>query len=523
MSSTLTGSRTPSAPGWALAATSGIRAVFGVIWAINAALAWQPEFADHFVGYLHNAANGQPSWLEGWYNAWLAIVTPAAPVFILGTRLIETAIALGLLLGFARRWTAIVGLLFSLLLWVTAEGFGGPYVTGAANLGPALVYVLVFLALLFFEIMLGPTPYSVDYYIQRRWPAWQRFSDWRQVDLADHPLPQLPWRIQAVALAGLAAAILFLAGSFDSAMNVAPATPANAAAAVSPLNLASSNPSASAHDATLPPLLGTGDTVTLNLESSDKEVTIANGVTYQGWTFGGSVPGPVFHVRQGQTVNVAYTNKGQMQHSIDFHAAEVPPDIAYRNVNPGETIRFSFVAKTPGVFLYHCGTAPVLFHIANGMYGALIVDPVPALPPADLNYVLVQSEWYTRQLQGNQMTADYEKMKAGTPDEVVFNGVANQYKDNPLPARVGQRVRLYVVDAGPTLNSAFHVIGGMFAAVYPDGDPAHALNGVSTYPIAPGEGVVIDVMFDQPGEYPFVDHSMRSAFLGAVGVLQVAP
>ncbi len=240
-------------------------------------------------------------------------------------------------------------------------------------------------------------------------------------------------------------------------------------------------------------------------------------------TWEGSVPGPILHLRQGQTLNVTFVNNGTMQHSIDFHAAQVAPDIAYRSINPGEKLDFSFVAATPGAFIYHCGTPPVLQHMANGMYGAIIVDPAEPMPPADVSYVLVESEWYTAQAEGTVMSGDYNKMLSVTPDEVVFNGIAFQYNDHPLAAKVGQRVRLYVIDAGPNLMSAFHIIGGMFAAVYPDGDPKHALSGVSTYPVAPGQGVVFDAIMSPPGKYPIVDHSMRSMTIGTAGVLSVAP
>jgi nitrite reductase (NO-forming) len=144
----------------------------------------------------------------------------------------------------------------------------------------------------------------------------------------------------------------------------------------------------------------------------------------------------------GQTVNVTFVNNGNMTHSIDFHAAQTDPAVAYRSVNPREEVEFSFVARTPGAFVYHCGTYPVLQHIANGMYGAIIVDPAPALPAADVSYVLVQSEWYTQQVSGTQMSGDYQKMMNVTPDEVVFNGIAFQYNSHPLTAKVGQRVRL---------------------------------------------------------------------------------
>ncbi|MGH6680271.1 MAG: c-type cytochrome, partial [Bradyrhizobium sp.] len=210
-----------------------------------------------------------------------------------------------------------------------------------------------------------------------------------------------------------------------------------------------------------------------------------------------------------------------MQHSIDFHAAITPPSLHYVEVQPGETIKFSFVARVPGAFLYHCGTPPVLLHIANGMYGALIVDPAKPLPPATESYVLVQSEWYTQQVAGHLMGPNYEKMLAEHPDEVVFNGAAFQYRDHPLPVTAGKRVRLYFVDAGPSLWSSFHVIGAIFDKVYPDGDPAHALSGVSTYTVGPGAGAIFDLVIPDPGKYAFVDHDMAHAMIGAIGVLNV--
>jgi len=510
--------------GWStlLAAMAGaLRAAFGVIWAIDAYLAWQPEFAAHYVGYLTNAQQGQPGWLQPWFAIWLTIVNPAADVFIFLTRVIETLIAVGLLFGLARKWISVAGSVLSLLIWATAEGFGGPYTVGATNPGPGLVYVIVFLALILIDRAHGRTPYSLDHYIQRRWPRWSRVAEWAPASALAEVPPPLPWSEQAVAIVAIVVAIVVPVGSLQSALNVSPATPASAAAAVSPLSLASSTAIAQARDATLPPLIGTGDSVSLTITSTDTNVEIANGVSYAAWTYDGTVPGPVLHVRQGQTVNVTYVNRGIMQHSIDFHAAEVPPNVAYRSINPGDSLQFSFVARTAGVFVYHCGTPPVLMHMANGMYGAIVVDPVPALPPADVSYVLVQSEWYTQQLQGSLLTGDPGKMFTVSPDEVVFNGMAYQYRDQPLTARAGERIRLYVVDAGPNLSSAFHVIGSMFETVYPDGDAAHALNGVSTWQIAPGAGAIFDLVIRDAGQYPFVDHSMRNMGIGAVGVLNV--
>ena len=153
---------------WLIVAAAALRTAFGILLAIDAYLKWQPGFAAHYVGYLQNAANGQPHWLEPWFHMWLRLVTMHTAFFISATRLIETAIAIGLLLGLARRITYFAGALFSLLIWSTAEGFGGPYTSGATNVGPALVYALVFIAAALFEHLLGPNPYSLDYYIERR-------------------------------------------------------------------------------------------------------------------------------------------------------------------------------------------------------------------------------------------------------------------------------------------------------------------------------------------------------------------
>ena len=508
---------------WLIVAAAGVRAAFGVVMAVDAYLKWQPAFAAHYVGYLQNAAKAQPLWLAPWFNFWLRIVIRNTDFFIFATRLIETAIAIGLLLGLARRFTYIIGALFSLLIWSTAEGFGGPYTAGATNLGPALMYALVFIAAALFERLLGSTPYSLDYYIGRRFPKWGSLVEWAPKRLWQRSSPALNLDHQLAAIGGIVVALVFALATLGSATSGSPPTPQNAAAAVSPLSIVSTAPVAHAAPATLPPLIGNGDAVAVTLAATDATVEIASGVQYLAWTFGGTVPGPVLHVRQGQTVNVTFVNNGTMTHSIDFHAAQVAPNVAYRSVNPREKIEFSFVAQVPGAFIYHCGTYPVLQHIANGMYGAIIVDPVQPLPAADASYVLVQGEWYSQQVSGTQMSGDYTKMMNVTPDEVVFNGVAFQYNDHPLNAKVGQRVRLYVVDAGPNLPSSFHIIGGIFTAVYPDGDATHALTGVSTYPIAPGQGAVFDAIMQQPGKYPIVDHSMRDMMIGAVGLLNVTP
>jgi nitrite reductase (NO-forming) len=509
----------PAPSTWPAVAGAALRVAFGLIWAVSAALTWTSDFASHYVGYLHNAATGQPAWSAWWFDLWIGLVTPHVGFFLWATRIAETLLALALLLGFARKVTYIVGLLFSLLIWSTAEGFGGPYSVGANNIGAAISYVLIFAALIVINLRSGPSPYSLDYLIERRWPHWRRFADWNdKLPLAE--VRPLPWRVQGPALAGVLILVALLLAGLHSALNVRSAGPQAAAAAVTPLSLASSQPIEKARDARLPPLQE-GDSVDLHIESSDDTVEIASGVQYQAWTFGKTVPGPVIHVRQGQTVNVTFTNRGTMQHSLDFHSAITPPSLHYVDIMPGESITYSFVAKVPGAFLYHCGTPPVLLHIANGMYGAIIVDPATPLPPAAESYVLVQGEWYTQQVSGKLMAGNYEKMQEMRPDEVVFNGAAFQYVAHPLTAKPGDLVRLYVVNAGPSLWSAFHVIGAIFDKVYPGGNPAQAIDGVSTYSVGPGEGAVFDLKLDEAGHYPFVDHAMAHATLGAQGVLLV--
>jgi len=275
-----------------------------------------------------------------------------------------------------------------------------------------------------------------------------------------------------------------------------------------------------AHPAALEPT-GPGTTKQLTLEALDATVEIGAGVQYQAWTFDGTVPGPVVHVRQGDTVEFTLKNSGSAGHSIDFHAAQIPWDVNYKTILPGETFSFQWKAELPGTFMYHCGTAPVLHHIANGMYGAIVVDPETPLEPAT-EYVLVQSEFYAKAGDGGTWVGDMDKMRAATPDLLAFNGVAFQYRDNPLPAKVGERVRLHVVNAGPTLFSAFHVIGALFDKVYIDGNPANLLRGVQTYTVPPGGASTFELIIPGAGLYPVVTHNFAYTELGAIGLLEVS-
>jgi nitrite reductase (NO-forming) len=278
-----------------------------------------------------------------------------------------------------------------------------------------------------------------------------------------------------------------------------------------------------AYDAALPPLQA-GDVVKVKMVMRHKVAEVAPGVKYNVWAFDGrkAAPGPVVHVRQGQTVEFTLVNGGAISHSMDFHAARIAPNVAFRDVAPGESFTFRFKANDPGVFMYHCGTKPVLAHIANGMYGAIVVDPATPLPKADKAYVLVASEWY---LSGDGIdepaSLDMAKARATLPDWTTFNGYANQYVTHPLTADPGETVRFYVVAAGPTLDTNFHVVGTIFDRAWVDGDMTRYEQGVQTVGIPAGGGAVFDVKIDEPGLYPFVSHAFAHVDLGQVGLLKV--
>jgi nitrite reductase (NO-forming) len=265
-----------------------------------------------------------------------------------------------------------------------------------------------------------------------------------------------------------------------------------------------------------------GNTVNVTLTVKELLISIAPGVAYHAWTFNGTVPGPVIRVRQGQTVHFTLVNDGMMPHSIDFHAAQTPWNVNYQEVPVGKSFSFDWKANYPGVFMYHCGAPVAIYHMANGMYGAIIVDPAQGWVPAQ-EFVLLQSEFYTAQNADGTYSVDATKLNAGNPDYVVFNGYVNQYKTSPIVAKAGQRIRIFVVNAGPTLFSAFHVIGAIFSDTYVDGNPANHMVGNQTVTVPPGGGVVVELTIPDPGLYPFVTHSFSSVGKGAVGVFKIVP
>ena len=264
----------------------------------------------------------------------------------------------------------------------------------------------------------------------------------------------------------------------------------------------------------------------ITLIAEPATITIATNVTYDAWTFNGTVPGPTIMVNQGDTINFTLINKfTDMSHSIDFHAAEVNWATDYATVPPGGSKNFTFTVNYPGVFMYHCGAQPVLEHISNGMYGAIIVNPLTPLPQATGGtYVLVQSEFYLNSKPGTDgaYAGNYTKMLAATPDYVVFNGKAFQYQKAPLQVQPNQLVRLYVLNVGPNDWSAFHVIGAIMDTVYIDGDPANVEHGLQTLSIPPSGGAIVDMYFRDPGgKNPFVTHDFADAMKGGIGLFQV--
>ena len=253
----------------------------------------------------------------------------------------------------------------------------------------------------------------------------------------------------------------------------------------------------------------------------EKDITVAEGFVVHAWTFGGTVPGPVIRVHLGDTVNVHLTNQGQMSHSIDFHASQTAMNHQMVEIKPGATFTYTFTADYAGVWMYHCGTAPALLHIANGMFGMVIVEPKGGLPKVDDEFAFVQGEWY---LGAQGEASDYAKANqmAPSPDFVTFNGIANQYKDNPIPVKTGGRVRVFVLDAGPNTDSSYHVVGTIFDTVTKEGIALERGNaegwGSQAVDLAPAQGAIIEFTPVEDGMYPFVTHAFNFVNHGAIGV-----
>jgi nitrite reductase (NO-forming) len=269
-------------------------------------------------------------------------------------------------------------------------------------------------------------------------------------------------------------------------------------------------------DATAPKVMS-GTVHDVDIPIIDKDITVAEGFVVHAWTFGGTVPGPTIRVHLGDTVNVHLTNQGAMSHSIDFHASQTAMNDQMVEIKPGATFTYTFTADYAGVWMYHCGTAPALHHIANGMYGMVIVEPKAGLPKVDQEVALVQSEWY---VAGQKEPASLPKAASGNPapDFVVFNGVANQYKDNPIAVTTKGRVRIFVLDVGPSIDSSFQVVD----TVIKEGVGLVRGNaegwGSQAVDLAPAQGAIIEFSPSEDGMYPLVTHAFNFVGRGAVGI-----
>ena len=297
----------------------------------------------------------------------------------------------------------------------------------------------------------------------------------------------------------------------------------------------------------------------VRLDAMVQEIEVANNVRYRAWTFGGSVPGPVLHVREGDRITFKMKNRSDeavtitepsregspfmqqvaqnnyqkakpgvmpMPHSMDFHAGTVAKDDKWRTIAPGETIEFDWIANYAGVYIYHCGTPSVLMHTAMGQHGVVVVSPkeeFPARQKVDREYVIVQSEYYLKKGAGDLYTYDSEAAANYNPSQVVFNGHQTILHDQPLKANEGERVRLYVSNNGPTGTSSFHVIGAIFDQVWMEGHPYNEMRGMQTVLLGASSSAVIDFIVPEAGKYTLIDHEFADAEKGATGTLRAEP
>lgn len=277
---------------------------------------------------------------------------------------------------------------------------------------------------------------------------------------------------------------------------------------------------------------------TVRLDTTHKIIEIAPGVKFSAWTFGDQVPGPTIRARVGDRIKFSMTNRSDevmpgvqftaapMMHSMDFHAAMVSPQDKYRSVAPGQTIEFEFTVNYPGVFMFHCGTPMILEHIASGMYGALIVEPREGYPTkVDREYMIVQSEFYAKPDPNHKMgneplyVLDSENLKKAVPSHTVFNGVHNGMVRKPLPAKPGERVRLFVLNVGPSKTSSFHVVGTIFDRVWMEGNPDNQFRGMQTVLLGSSNSAIVEFIVPEAGKYIMVDHHFSNASQGAIGLI----
>jgi len=277
---------------------------------------------------------------------------------------------------------------------------------------------------------------------------------------------------------------------------------------------------------------------TVRLDTTHKIIEIAPGVKFSAWTFGDTVPGPTVRARVGDRIKFSMTNRSDepapglkltaapMMHSMDFHAAMVSPQDKYHSIAPGQTIEFEFVLNYPGIFMYHCGTPMILEHIASGMYGAVVVEPREGYPTkADREYVVIQSEFYAKpdaKLKVGKAplyVLDSNRLRMAQPSHTVFNGEHNGMVKKPLPAKPGERVRLFVLNVGPSRTSSFHVVGTIFDRVWFEGNPANQMVGMQTVLLGSSNSAIVEFLIPEKGSYIMVDHHFANASQGAIGLI----
>ena len=291
----------------------------------------------------------------------------------------------------------------------------------------------------------------------------------------------------------------------------------------------------------------------VRLDVAVRNVEVAPGLRYDAWTFGGELPGPVLHVREGDRIQFTMANRSgeevavseplqggatrtllsaaalqepepavsPMPHSMDFHAGTVAADDKWRSIGPGQQIQFEWEANYPGVYIYHCGTPPVLMHMGMGQYGVVVVSPKEGYPTdaeVDREYVVVQSEFYLTGGEGGaSQTFDFQAAMAKDPTVVAFNGHKSSLIANPLMVEPGERVRLYLLNVGPSDTWSAHVIGGVFDHVWYEGSPENYMSDMQTVLLGASNGAVAEFIVPEAGEYVLVDHEMADAQRGAVG------
>lgn len=297
----------------------------------------------------------------------------------------------------------------------------------------------------------------------------------------------------------------------------------------------------------------------VRLDAMVQQIEVASGVRYNAWTFGGTVPGPTLHVREGDRITFTMKNRSDeevmitepgseaspfmqqiaennhmdakpgimpMPHSMDFHAGTDAKDDKWRTIAPGETIQFDWVANYAGTYIYHCGTPSVLMHTSMGQHGVVVVSPKEGYPTdyeVDREYVVVQSEYYLKKGPGELYQYDFEAAQNRNPSHVVFNGHQTVLHDQPLEANAGERVRIHFSNNGPSGTSSFHIIGAIFDRVWLEGHPQNEMRGMQTVLLGASGSATVDLIVSEEGKYILIDHEFADAEKGATGTLKAGP